>query len=62
MTAAIAWLKEHRRTALLVAVGMIIVLVVSMVLESTQAVVIAGVGAGVVVGIAIASESSRKDQ
>ncbi len=62
MTNAIAWLKEHRRTVLLVAVGMIIVMTVSLAVESTQAVVIAGIGAGVVVGLAIASESSRKDQ
>lgn len=62
MAAAIAWLKEHRRTLLLVAVGMTIVMVVSVTMESTQAVVVAGVAAGVIVGIAIASESARKDQ
>lgn len=62
MAAALAWLKEHRRTLLLVALGAIIVMVVSVAVNSTQAVVIAGIVAGVIVGVAIAAESSRKDQ
>lgn len=62
MAAAIAWFKEHQRTVLLVALGGIIVMTVSIVMDSTQAVVIAGVGAGVIVGFAIASDSGRKDK
>lgn len=62
MAAAIAWLKEHRRTVVLVALGMIIVMAVSLAVDSTQAVVVAGVASGIIVGVAIASESARKDK
>ena len=60
-TAIHSALTEHRRTTVLVTAGILIVLVVSFMFESTNAVVYAGIIAGLFVGVAIASESARKE-
>ena len=54
----VRWLSRHRKSALVMAAGTAVVLVVSVV-GSTNAVIWSGVGVGVLSGMVIAYESGQ---